>query len=129
MSQLRPFLDDLWRWKCGLPEGTPSAKFLPSYESLLVTEWSPEFDLHMRRRMVLGAFRYGLLNAKGKKKFNRIDSIRVRLGKYEATGNLEHLVDVANLCLLEFEEGDHPNRHFHSQAEAEHHTEEWCGRN
>jgi hypothetical protein len=45
----------------------------------------------------MGAFRYGLLGEKGKKKFNRIASMKTRLDKYEETGNLEHLVDVANL--------------------------------
>ena len=73
--------------------------------------------------MVMGAFRHGLFKSPGKKKFNRVASMLVRLQKYEETGNLEHLVDVANLCMLEYEEGDHPLRHFHSQASAEHHTE------
>lgn len=121
---LRPFLDDLWRWKCGLPEGEPSApKMLPPYESLLESEWSKEFEAHQRCRMVMGAFRHGLLGEKGKRKFNRVKSMVTRLSKYEETGNLEHLVDVANLCMLEYVEGDHPLRHFHSQASADHHTE------
>lgn len=71
----------------------------------------------------MGAFRHGLFKAPGKRKFNRVASMRIRLTKYEETGNLEHLVDIANLCMLEFEEGDHPNKHFHSQADADHHTE------
>lgn len=44
-----------------------------------------------------------------------------RLGTYQQTGNKEHLVDCANLCLMEFEECHHPLAHF-AAADDQHHT-------
>lgn len=107
--QVRRFLDDLWRWKCGLPEGERE-----DYDSRLKTEWSTEFEYLMRNRLIVGSYRYGLIGADGKPKYDRLKAIRTRLDDYEKGGNLERLVDVANLCLLEFCETDHPLKHFRS---------------
>ena len=81
-------------------------------ESLKKTEWSNEFEALMRNRLVLGAIRYGKLHAPGKPQYDRIASCMKRLQIYEETGNKELLVDVADLCLLEFEECHHPLEHF-----------------
>lgn len=89
-------------------------------ENLRQTEWSPQFEQYMRNRLVMGAFQYGLLNAPGKKQYNRMAGARKRLRQYEKTGNLECLVDVANMMLLEFEEGIHPNRHFDAIGDDSH---------
>ena len=112
------FLRNAWREMCGLDPVIP--KPTPSIESLKQTEWSPLFEKLMRNRMVMGAFRYGLLNDKNKPQYDRIKSARAKLDKYEKTGNLECLVDVANNCQLEFEEGIHPNRHFHAFDDVDH---------
>jgi hypothetical protein len=85
-----------------------------SYDDLARTEWSSTFEGYMRRRLIMGALRYGRLHAPGKKKYSRVASMKRRLNAYLLLGNLEYLVDVANLCLLEFEECDHPLKHFHS---------------
>jgi hypothetical protein len=74
----------------------------------------------MRNRLIMGALRYGLIHAPGKPKYDRIGSITRRLEKYKQDGNLEHLVDAANLCLMEFEEGTHPLKHFGAQDDGEH---------
>jgi hypothetical protein len=76
------------------------------------SEWSAEFERYMRNRLIMGALRYGKIKAPGKRKWNRIAGIQKRLDQYAQTGNLETLVDVANLALLEFVEGEHPRRHF-----------------
>jgi hypothetical protein len=83
----------------------------PSLPELLDSEWSPEFEEYSRNRMVVGAFRYGLLG-KDKPSWARIASCMERLQIYLKTGNTAHLVDVANLCQLEFFEGQHPAKHF-----------------
>lgn len=83
-------------------------------EDLQHSEWSSEFERLMRNRLVMGALRYGILGAPGKPTYDRIASMEKRLKLYRESGNLEYLVDVANLCLCEFVEGTHPNRHFHS---------------
>lgn len=128
--------------------------------SLYLSEWSPEFwsiisgivrsdlgithefpvarfvdfETFMRNRLVQGALRYGLLNAPGKRKYDRSGSIRRRVSLFVRTGNAEHLVDIANLCLCQYVEGprtwwivpdataalgyyiraDHPKFHFDS---------------
>ena len=105
------FLKNLWHWKCGVPEIEPK-KEIHNYQALQKSEWSCRFENLMRNRLVLGAMRYGKLNAPGKPEYDRIESAHNRLKQYEKTGNIEHLVDVANMMLLEFEEGIHPNRHF-----------------
>ena len=79
---------------------------------LYESEWSPEFEKCMRNRLVMGAMRYGPMRNGMKSGYSRAAGIRKRLEQYERTGNTECLVDVANLALLEFVEGQHPNKHF-----------------
>lgn len=125
MSDTRFFLDNLWRWKCGLPEEDYEQKkenVLPSYDELKKTEWSPEFEKLMRNRLIMGAYRYGRIHESNKPNYDRTSSIEKRLNKYRETGNVEFLVDIANLCLLEFEVGNHPNKHFQSIDDGEHVT-------
>ncbi|MDZ7809221.1 MAG: hypothetical protein U5L11_02580 [Arhodomonas sp.] len=43
-----------------------------------------------------------------------------RLQAYQSTGNAEHLVDVANLCLSEFHHRHHPLFHFQSTDDGQH---------
>lgn len=84
------------------------------------SEWSKEFEELMRNRLVMGAFRYDKMRTPGKPQYDRIESCLMRLRKFQETGNLEHLVDVANLCLMEFVEGCHPKKHFSSTDDGEH---------
>ena len=118
---LRFFYDNLWRWKCGLKElDKPEDKKVVTYEELKVSEWSKEFEELMRNRLIMGALRYGRIGASGKPKYERTNPMIKRLNKYAETGNKEFLVDVANLCLLEFVECSHPNEHFDSIDDGEH---------
>ncbi len=103
------FLNNLWRDMCGLPE-IEEPHF--DIDKLRETEWSPRFERFMRNRLVVGAFRYGLINAPNKRQWDRMGRIKVECDLYAEDGNLERLVDIANMCLLEFEEGKHPKRHF-----------------
>lgn len=70
----------------------------------------------MRNRMIQGAFRYGPLGSPGKPQWDRIEYAGRKLQLYKETGNCEYLVDVANLMLLEFVEGYHPNKHFETDS-------------
>jgi hypothetical protein len=118
---MRHYLDNLWRWGARLPEtNVPLPISIPSLEELKDTEWSPEFEQLMRNRLIMGAIRYGRISAPGKPQLDRVNSMFKRLAKYTETGNTEFLVDVANICLLEFVEGNHPKKHFHSIDEQEH---------
>lgn len=83
---------------------------------LAVTEWSDIFEALMRNRLIMGAIRYGRLATPRPKGITNVHMqyIDERIKRYKETGNTEALVDVANLCLVEFVVGDHPKKHFKS---------------
>ncbi|MDD3037920.1 hypothetical protein [Bacteroides sp.] len=116
----RHFVDNLWRWKCGLPELEPGKPQIHTYEELRKTEWSPEFEELMRNRLIMGAMRYGMIGANNKPDYDRVSSVIQRMKQFQKTGNKELLVDVANLCLLEFVECKRPNAHFCAVDDGEH---------
>ncbi len=93
---------------------------MPSLTELRKTERSPEFDKLRENRKILGAFRYGLLGARDKPQWDRISAMEKRLAEYRENGNLEKLVDVANLAEMEFVEGRHPNRHWSAEDDGKH---------
>jgi hypothetical protein len=106
------FARNLWRWSVGLPE-------LEWWELMKESEWSPAFERLMRNRLLVGAFRYGRIGATDKPKYDRLEAIIRRAERYHDTGNDDLLVDIANLSLLEFVEGTHPNRHMSSEEHVE----------
>jgi len=122
MNSIQFFANNLWRWKCGLPE-IPYKEEVPNLERLKKTQWSEEFEQLMRNRLVMGAFRYGVFGKKGKPKYDSISSIIKIAKQYRKTGNTELLVDIANLALVEFIEGNHPLKHFKALDDAEHVTQ------
>ncbi len=92
----------------------------PPLEHLRLSEWSPEFEKLMRNRLIMGALRYGSLGEIGKPMYDRLTSIERRIQLYRETGNTEHLVDIANLAMVEFVEGTHPLKHWESVDDGEH---------
>ena len=113
------FLKNLWYWKCGKPE-TGMNQFKYNVKDLYKSEWSPIFEQFCHNRLVMGALRYGRLYEPNKLDYDRIGSIEKRLNLYRKTGNTEFLIDIANLCMLEFGEGKHPLKHFNSIDDGEH---------
>lgn len=91
-----------------------------SLMSLRVTEWSPLFEKLMRNRLLMGRFRYGKMGDPEKGDYDNMQSAMARIRAYQRDGNLEHLVDVANLMVVEFVHGKHPNRHFSAGDDGEH---------
>lgn len=79
---------------------------------LMATQWNYEFERLAQNRMIMGRFRYG--NMKGQKAgaYDNVESMIRRLREYQRTGNLEHLVDVRNICMIEFTNPGHPDAHF-----------------
>lgn len=96
----------------------------PSITELQATEWSQEFEQFMKNRLILGAIRYGQLGQANKPDFDRLEYIKRKISEYEYSGNLECLVDIANLALCEFVEGKHPLRHFESIGDHNNHCKE-----
>jgi hypothetical protein len=113
------FLDRAWRLLAGRHGGVDRGG-APTLEELFRSEWSRRFEMLMRNRLVFGALRYGRLGAPGKPPYNRLESVRRRLVAYEATGNLECLVDAAGLLMVEFVESVHPLRHWGPADDGEH---------
>lgn len=117
MNNIREYLDNLWRWAAGVPDARR-----PGYcqDDKTIKKCLAPFIEKMVLRLVLGSLRYGPISAPGKPKYDRIGSMVRRLEKYQHTGNLEHLVDVANLAFLEFVESVHPKKHFYAEDDSEH---------
>jgi len=90
-----------------------------SPEQLLKKVWSEEFLEGMRVRLLVGAFRYrdrvGV--------YDNMESIIRRAKKQRLTGNDELLMDIANIAMIEYVLGVHPNKHFHSEDDGEHKPE------
>ena len=103
--------------KAGIAE-KPKA-MMPSLEELQRTEWSPEFEKLMRNRLIMGAFRYERFGPQKSNYPTATEAIRRTL-KYLESGNTEHLVDAANMLLIEFEFGKHPKKHFGAIDDGEH---------
>ena len=91
-----------------------------SIADLAAVQWSSEFERLMRNRLIMGAMRYGPLTRQQNGEFANVESAIARLRRYQQTGNTEHLVDAANLCLVEFTKGNHPKRHFAASDDGEH---------
>ena len=91
-----------------------------SRDSLLKSEWSDEFEKLMRNRLLMGRYRYGRMDRKTDRNYDRTGSIIRRIRHYQQTGNMEFLVDAANLCLMEFVHCDHPSKHFAAADDGEH---------
>ena len=109
------YMRELWHRAAGVPYRPLEAKRLPPLEALADSEWCRTFERMMRNRLIMGAFRYGTFaqhKAAGRNGYDNVGSAIARLCQYQRTGNMEHLVDAANLCLKEWRVGEHPQRHF-----------------
>jgi len=91
----------------------PDPRPRPELDQLRQTEWVPEFEQYMRNRLVMGAMRYETFEEKLKgNQYDCLGYVRRKLDDYESDGNLECLVDAANLLMIELAAPHHPNPHF-----------------
>jgi len=120
-----PRVTDLLRARLLADAGVIEGPRVPDLPGLREIRWVPEFERLMRNRLMMGAFRYECedLRESPVALFDNLPSIRHHLDAYEATGDLEHLVDAANLCMLEFRLSRHPSRHMGRGGDNGHHTE------
>lgn len=98
----------------------PPAKRMPDLETLRATQRCEEFHRLRESRLILGAFRYGFLGDPNKPQYDNVPDMIRRLNAYHETGNLEYLLDVANLCECEWADGKHPKRHYRPSDDGQH---------
>lgn len=84
----------------------------PKLEAALKAQYDPQFWEGMKARMEMSYFKYGELKDAYPHKVDAIESLKLRLDKYMATGNTEFLMDVANFAMIEFMLPRHPKAHF-----------------
>ena len=96
-------------------------------QEMRAQSWSSRFEALMRTRLVLGCARYEDWSTKIKKRatigsdlYDYVPDMIRRLELYAQTGNDELLVDIANMAMLEFEFGGHPDKHFESKDDTQH---------
>lgn len=81
-------------------------------DSVPNSEFSADFVRGMANRMATSYFKYGKVADAYPHKVDALRSMQVRLDKYAATGNTEHLMDAANYLMIEFMCPKHPEAHF-----------------
>jgi len=88
---------------------------------VLSAQISEDFIRKMKARMFVGYFRYGeSTQYKKDHSYKIVDTIQKRIAAYEETGNLEHLIDAANFCMIEYKAPQHPDAHFETVEEEDH---------
>jgi hypothetical protein len=98
-------------WRAGLG---PAVDLDERYRS----QWNAAFERLMRNRLVLGSMRYGDLWTGAT--YDCVAAIRKHLDLYSQTGNLEHLVDLANIAMVEFTRPAHSDWHFRATDDCDH---------
>ena len=89
------------------------------------SEFSQQFAQGMADRMSTSYFKYGLVAEAYPTRVDAIASLKKRLEKYEATGNLEWLMDVANFAMIEFMRPRHASAHFKATDSKESPGRKW----
>lgn len=79
------------------------------------SEWSKTFLQGMLNRMGVSFHKYGYVKDGFPEKISAIESLKVRLARYEEDGNAEWLMDVANFAMIEFMCPGHSNAHYSPQ--------------
>ena len=105
------FFANLWKWKTGEPEYDIQYGHF-DLKIARETEWSGNFEQLMRNRLIMGSLRYHSIAEKDRPKYKAIENAIQRLKSYLESGNQENLVDVANICMIEYCHPNVKNAHF-----------------
>jgi hypothetical protein len=89
------------------PADHPVRQWTGEQERVWRQETSRRFHDLMDKAMMVSYHKYGPVAEGYPDRVNAIETLRLRLAKYEETGNAEHLVDLANFAMIEFM---HPSR-------------------
>lgn len=116
MTTLHDYLRARLLQQAGVFEPTEPA---PSLDEIARIQSCPQFEEYRKNRMIMGYFRYGSLQSQmGRAKYDNVGSIEKRLLLYRGDKNREHLVDIANLAMIEF--ATHPDYPFHPSDDGVH---------
>ena len=95
-------------------------RLVPDIAELRAIQWCERFEKEMRNRLLMGAFRYGVVRSGTSMAVDYSSSALKKLEAYRQDGNREHLVDAANYLLLEYRFPGHPSAHFKAVDDGEH---------
>ena len=84
----------------------------PLTDPQCINEVSEFFIDGMRSRMAVSFYKYGHVGNAYPEKVNALESLQLRLQKYQETGNAEYLIDAANFAMIEFMNPSHPEPFF-----------------
>ncbi|MCP4897859.1 MAG: hypothetical protein GY906_12875 [bacterium] len=107
-----------WRRLAG--KNLPAAVDGLPFQQLVEETWSNQFETFMRNRLLMGCYRYGRFGPQQAAAYDMVPSMIKRLRSFQGDGNLEHLVDVANLCMLVFVHGESVGMEMIAQDDADH---------
>ena len=122
MPDRKHFLQNLWRWSCGLSELEESKPKMIDIDELRKSEWCEEFEQLMRNRLIMGAIRYGKLNEQDKPTYERAKTMAKKVALYVETKNKEVLVDLANYAMIEYIEPSEEGTYFAATDDMNHDT-------
>ena len=91
------------------------------------SEFSQPFAQGMYDRMAVSFCKYGRVAEAYPSRVDAIASLKLRLEKYEQTGNTEWLMDVANFAMIEFLHPRHKKAHFRATDGKESPGRKWHG--
>lgn len=101
--------------------------FVINFGSAPPSEFCPDFIQGMADRMATSYYKYGALAQAYPKKVDAIASLKLRLQKYEETGNTEFLMDVGNFAMIEYMRPKHPDAFFKPTDSSESPGRKWVG--
>lgn len=74
---------------------------LKTYNEILYSEYSKDFDEIRKKMMVVGYYKYGSIEDNIENaEYDILASLKKRLEYFEKTGNTEYLADVSNFCMM-----------------------------
>ena len=108
---------DILRERLLIRAGVIKPASAPTYtlDEMEALQWGAEWQYIlslMKSRMIMGGYRYGPTPLQKPREFDNIADVKRLLDLYEVDGNMEHLVDAANITIIECLKKSHPNFHF-----------------
>jgi len=114
------YRNNKWRLAHYLPERRDNE--LPTYEEILESIQTPEFNRLADNKLIQGFYRYEKAGDcfKPKTNYDFLQAMKNKIARYEETHNLELLVDIANYARLEFRKPSFTDAYYENEDDTEH---------